>query len=421
MTDVSDPTFGILTDDAFERSRMRIGVPQPLVTPRHNVEVSRDGLRHFANGYGDDNPLYCDEEYATGTRWGGLINPPTFLYTMGEDASPRPVPPENKAILKGDPFAGLGSYQAIMEFEWWRPLFLGDNVKCLRSQVGVVDKRSDFGGRTAHVTHDFIFANQRGELHAIQRGTWINAERHTSKERKKERDEPEPYTAEQLAEIDAAYEAETRRGAEPRYFEDVEIGDVVDPKVKGPLRTTDIIVWHLGWGMQLTPPGNFRLSYLIRKKAPGLFPPNNLNIPDTVQRLHWEPERAQELGLPTSYDYGGLRETWLCHLATDWIGDDGWLWKMECQHRRFNFIGDTTWLSGEVVDKVQSEGRSGVRSEVHIAMRCTNQRGTVTSPAKAVVLLPSREHGPVELPEPPVRSIQDMLDYEIERLKPGTI
>ena len=421
MTDVHDPTYGVLTDDAFERSRSRIGVPQPLYTPPHNYEVSRDGLRHFAHGYGDDNPLYCDDAYATGTRWGGLINPPTFLYTMGEDASPRPVPPENKAVLKGDPFAGLGSYQAIMEFEWWQPLHLGNALKCLRAQVGVADKRSDFGGRTAHVTHDFIYANQHGELHGIQRGTWINAERNASKERKKEREVPEPYTSDQLAEIDAAYEAETRRGAEPRWFEDIEIGDAVDPKVKGPLRTTDIVVWHLGWGMQLTPPGGFRLSYLIRKKAPGLFPPNNLNIPDTVQRLHWEPERAQELGLPTSYDYGGLRETWLCHLVTDWMGDDAWLWKFECQHRRFNFIGDTTWLAGEVVDKVQTETADGIRSEVHLVIRCTNQRGVVTSPGKAVVIVPSREHGPVSLPNPPAHTVDEMLAYEIDRLKPGAI
>ena len=172
--------------------------------------------------------------------------------------------------------------------------------------------------------------------------------------------------------------------------------------MKGPLKTTNIVVWHLGWGMQLTPPGNFRLEYLIRKKAPGLYPPNSLNIPDTVQRLHWEPERAQELGLPTSYDYGGLRETWLCHLVTDWMGDDAWLWKFECQHRRFNFIGDTTWLTGEVVDKVQTETPQGIRSEVHLEIRCTNQRGVVTSPGKAVVLLPSREHGDVVLPSPPV-------------------
>ena len=188
--------------------------------------------------------------------------------------------------------------------------------------------------------------------------------------------------------------------------------------MKGPLKTTDIVVWHLGWGMQLTPPGNFRLAYLIRKKAPGLYPPNSLNVPDTVQRLHWEPERAQELGLPTSYDYGGLRETWLCHLVTDWMGDDGWLWKMECQHRRFNFIGDTTWLTGEVVDKVQTETVAGVRSEVHLVIRCTNQRGAVTSPGKAVVLLPSREHGDVVLPKPPADSLDAMLQYEIDRLAP---
>jgi acyl dehydratase len=421
MTDTSDSTYGVLTDEAFERSRTRIGVPQPLPNMPHNLEVSRDGLRHFAYGYGDNNPLFCDPVYGATTRWGGVINPPTFLYTMGEDSSPRPIPAENKALLKGDPFAGLGSYQAVMQFEWWQPLVLGDELKCLRAQVGVADKRSDFGGRTAHVTHAFLYANQRGEMHAVQRGMWINAERHTSRERKKEHDLPEPYTPEQLAEIDAAYAAESRRGATPRWFEDVEIGDVVDPKVKGPLKTTDIVVWHLGWGMQLTPPGNFRLAYLIRRKAPGLYPPNSLNVPDTVQRLHWEPERAQELGLPTSYDYGGLRETWLCHLVTDWMGDDAWLSTFECQHRRFNFIGDTTWLSGEVVDKVQTETAQGIRSEVHVEIRCTNQRGVVTSPGKAVVLLPSREHGDVVLPKPPADSLERMLEHEIERLRPGAI
>ncbi len=419
MTDTSDPTYGVLTDEAFERSRTRIGIPQPLPNLPHNLEVSHDGLRHFAYGYGDDNPLYCDPAYATGTRWGGAISPPTFgPYTMGVDASPKPTPPENKALLRGDPFAGLGSYQAVMEFEWWRPLHLGDELGCLRSQIGVTDKRSDFGGRSAHVTHAFIYADQRNGMHAIQRGTWVNAERGASKERKKEHDVPEPYTAEQLAEIDAMYAAEIRRGKAPRWFEDVEVGDVVDPKVKGPLTTTNIVVWHLGWGMQLTPPGNFAIEYRIRKKAPGLYPPNSLNIPDTVQRLHWEPERARELGLPTSYDYGGLRETWLCHLVTDWMGDDAWLWKFECQHRRFNFVGDTTWLTGEVVDKVQTETPQGVRSEVHLHIRCTNQRGVVTSPGKAVVLLPSKEHGEILLPKPPADTIEGMLRHEIERLKP---
>ena len=403
--------FGVLTEAAFERSRKRIGVPQPLPNPPHNYEVTWDASRHFAFGYGDDNPLYCDPDYAKNTRWGRLLAPPTFLYTMGEDAAPKPDP-ETKALLKGDPFAGLGSYQAVMDFEWWRPFELGDNADCLRTQVGVESKTSSFGGRTAHVTNDMIYRNQRGELTCLQRGTWINAERHTSRERKKEHDLPEPYTPEQLAEIDATYAAETRRGSETRYYEDVQVGEELPLKVKGPLTTTDVVVWHLGWGMQLTPPGAFKIAARIRAKAPGLYPPNVLNIPDTVQRLHWEPARAQELGLPTSYDYGGMRETWLAHLLTDWIGDDGWLWKLSIQHRRFNFVGDTTWLKGKVTGKQQVDGRN----EVSIELWCENQRGVITSPATAVVLLPSRENGAVVLPDPPAATLEGMVEFEMQRI-----
>jgi acyl dehydratase len=406
-------TFGLLTDEALARSRARLGVPNPQHNTPHNIEVTWDGSRHFAYGFGDDNPLYCDPEYAAETRWGSLVAPPTFLYTMGEDAAPKPDP-ETKALLKGDPFAGLGSYQAVMEFEWWRPLLLGDRCKVLQAQVGVQPKTSNFGGRTAHITHDYLYTNGRGEMHAVRRGTWINAERHTSKKWAKEKLEQQPYTPEQLAEFDAAYAAETRRGAEPRYWEDVEVGEVMQPKVKGPLTTTDVVVWHLGWGMQLTPPGAFKIAARVRAKAPGLYPPNPLNIPDTVQRLHWEPARAQELGLPNSYDYGGMRETWLCHLVTDWIGDDGWLWKLRCEHRKFNYIGDATRVRGEVVDKQQTD----VGHEVHLKIWCENQRGETTTPGTAVVLLPTRE-APVTLPEPPAATLEGMVAHELERFSIG--
>ena len=401
--------FGELTDEAFERSRLRLGVPKPQPNPPHNYEVTWDGVRHFAYGYGDDNPLYCEPDHAASTRWGGLIAPPTFLYTMGEDAAPKPDA-ETKALLKGDPFAGLGSYQAVMEFEWWQPLRLGDRCRVLQTQVGVAPKPSKFGGRTAHVTQDYLYANGRGEMHAVRRGTWINAERHASKKRATEKLVQEPYTPDQLAEIDAAYAAETRRGAQPRYWEDVQVGEVLQHGVKGPLTTTDVVVWHLGWGMQLTPPGAFKIAAKIRRKAPGLYPPNPMNIPDTVQRLHWEPARAHELGLPNPYDYGGMRETWLVHLLTDWIGDDGWLWKLRCEHRKFNYMGDTTWVRGEVVDKRKVDGRN----EVHLEVRCENQRGEITTPGTAVVLLPSRDAA-VELPAPPAADLDGMVAYELDR------
>ena len=188
------------------------------------------------------------------------------------------------------------------------------------------------------------------------------------------------------------------------------VGEVLQPRVKGPLTVTDVVVWHLGWGMQLTPPGAFGIAAKIRRKAPGLYPRNGLNVPDTVQRLHWDPERARELGLPNSYDYGGMRETWLTHLLTDWMGDDGWLWKLRCEHRKFNYHGDVTWVRGEVAGKQQVDGRN----EVHVKVWCENQRGEISTPGTAVVLLPTRDR-PVELPEPPAPDLNGMVEHELRR------
>jgi hypothetical protein len=60
-------------------------------------------------------------------------------------------------------------------------------------------------------------------------------------------------------------------------------------------------------------------------------------------------------------------------------------------------MGDVQYLTGEVVGKRQEDGGCFVDLMVH----ATNQRGTVTAICEASVILPSREFGPVVLPEPP--------------------
>jgi acyl dehydratase len=402
--------YGVLTDEGVARLRQRVGVQYNKPTPPHNYEVTWDGTRRFAFGYGDDNPLWCTRDYGQSTRWGGLIAPPNFIYTMGEQDSPPPTP-EIKALLKGDPLIGLGSYQAVMEFEWWRPLRLGDRLKQRSALIGVqVNDNSKFSGRTVSEVQGYIYRNQNDELIAIQRGTWIRAERHASAERKKEYELPKPYTDEQLAEIDAAYEAETIRGADTLYFEDVEVGQALPTIVRGPLRTSDLIVWHVGWGMQLTPPGAFKISYQTRRKVPGMYTPNALNVPDTVQRLHWELEWANKLGIPVTYDYGAMRETFLTNILTNWMGDDGWLWKLSCQHRKFVYTGDTYWIKGKVTDKKQVDGRN----EIHLDVWVENQWGSIVSPGNAVVLLPTRQAA-VELPRPAESDIDAMYRHETAR------
>jgi acyl dehydratase len=132
------------------------------------------------------------------------------------------------------------------------------------------------------------------------------------------------------------------------------------------------------------------------------------------QRVHWDPEWARRAGNPTVYDYGRMRETWLIHLCTDWMGDDAWLWKLDCQFRRFNYVGDTHWMRGHVVRK---ELVDGGRPAVELELTGENQRGEATTPGHATILLPSREHGPVKLPEPPggAKTCQEALDALVDR------
>ena len=81
--------------------------------------------------------------------------------------------------------------------------------------------------------------------------------------------------------------------------------------MKGPLRVTDMVCWHVGMGMGLYGVKALRLGYDQRQRVPRFFRPDDLNIPDVQQRVHWDPEWARRAGNPASYDYGRMRETWL--------------------------------------------------------------------------------------------------------------
>ena len=227
----------------------------------------------------------------------------------------------------------------------------------------------------------------------------VRTEREKARERKKYDDtQLRPYTDDEIDAIEAQYDTERARGAEPRWCEDVEEGDEVGPMVKGPLTVTDMVCWHAGMGMGLYGVKPLRLAHQNRKRIPRFFHRDEHNVPDVMQRVHWDPEFARRSGNPTTFDYGRMRETWLIHLCTDWMGDDAWLWKLECEFRKFNYVGDTQWLRGRVVRKYLADGD---RPAVDLELTAENQRGEVTTPGTATILLPSREHGAVRLPDPP--------------------
>jgi acyl dehydratase len=428
---MADPNYGKITDDRVDKLRARIGLdidPDNFLPLDPEVakawkpkstgfihQLSGDTSRHFTNGYGDDNPLYCDPEYGAGTRWGAMLAAPTIIWAFNGDIDPpRKLKPEIEAQLKGDPLRGVGELQADVTYEWYKPIREGDRIYSARAFTGLADKTSAWGGRAVHVTRSTVGVNQDREITHLLRGMWIRGERRPVSEVKDPQPAPEPYTDEQLAEIDACYASElsTRRGATPRYWEDVEVGEELPRLVKGPIRITDLILFHAGFG-QSFPTYAHRIAYNTRQSTPGLYTRNKLNVWDIVQRMHWEEDWAHKVGAATVYDYGAIRETFLAHLVTNWMGDDGFLRKLRVQHRKFNFAGDTNWLLGKVVGKQKTDEGC----EVQLEIRIENQRGLVLTPGEATILLPSREHGPVKLPKPPASDPVAMLNHEIETLK----
>jgi hypothetical protein len=188
------------------------------------------------------------------------------------------------------------------------------------------------------------------------------------------------------------------QGQRPRYIEDVAVGDELGKMAKGPLTTTDMVIFHSG-GYGFVPYGlkTGRLAYQNRKRIAPFYIDNAYGVPDVAQRVHWDSEWAKAIGVPRAYDYGVLRECWIHHFLTDWMSDDGFVVRQHDEIRKFNYHGDIQYLTGTVVGKRQDDGMdlADVVVEVH------NQRGDRTAKAEASICLPSRDRGPALLPRVP--------------------
>ena len=95
--------WGKIDDAAFEEAEKMIGVPLRRNEWRWFEQASRDGIRHYCVGYGEDNPLYTDPEYAKKTVWGTQLAPPTFVFAID-------------ATTVGPKFAGVQWIYAGCEF-----------------------------------------------------------------------------------------------------------------------------------------------------------------------------------------------------------------------------------------------------------------------------------------------------------------
>lgn len=364
---------GKITDQRLESLRDEIGEVIDEPHP-HNTDVTTDGIRHWLDGIGDDNPLYLDKSYAESGPYGGIVAPPTYLYTTTRTGARRL--PGVHAMYAGD------------EWRWYEPVYPGYEIDTVSRLKDLVELDTDYGGRSVKQIYTIDFYNQFND-HLASRDVWFfRVEREQARDQdkyEKEGVELAEWNEDEIGELWDHYRSETPRGDEPRYFEDVDEGDTIETLLKGPLTITGGIKFLMGWGASYM--GAHRLWVDMLDEHPALSNPNHQGVPSSPARVHWDREHAQRVGLVGPYDYGPERPSWFAHAIEHWMGDHGFLTGIRAELRRPNFLGDVTWIDGTVTDK-RVDGDQHV---VELEVQGRNQRDEVSTKGSATAVLPTRD------------------------------
>ncbi len=371
-----------LTDEAIEEARARIGIwlRRDVHAPARYEPISLHDIRRWAwYSVGDDNPLWSDAEYAKGTVFGVNVAPPTFLYTV-----------DSTIVAPG--IRGVQWIFAGSRWELFQPVRVGDAITARARLLDVQVKEGRSVPRFVNQVGEVLFANQRGDLVARCETDIFRVPRRRSGEGLSLPDGTAPrkrprYTREAIERIAAEYREEARRGGEPRYWEDVVVGETLPAIVKGPLTLVDVVGFYAG---RRTVYPVLKMAFADRDRHPAnAYVSPETGIPMHPAAGHYDAEIAREVGMPDAYDQGWMRMNWGAHLLTNWAGDLGFVRKYAGRLPKPNLLGNLTRLEGRVTGKAKVGGEP----LVDVEWWGTDQAGTRNCEGSAAVRLPSRDTG----------------------------
>lgn len=374
----TERSFPKITERGLDELRERIGVKIGATAEPWCYEATRDNIRHYAHGIGDDNPLWTDPEYAAKTQHGGIIALPSFLFATSRIVS---------GYVGGLP--GVHAMWSGADWTWHKTVKRNDTISTEAHLKNLIEHQTRFAGRAVQQIYHVDFFNQDGDKVAEADSWCFRTERDHAREQGSKyaevrAHEPRRYSPEEIKEAYKLYAQEEVRGATPRYWEDVKEGEELPVMFKGPMTVTGFIAFAQGWG-GLYIRAN-KLAWQLIDAHPGVGITNRFGIPDVPERVHWEEDFALEVGAPGAYDYGPERNSWLTHHLTNWMGDAGFLRKSTCKIRRHNPEGDMLFFKGKVVRKYVEDGRH----LVEIEQEARNQDDELSVLGSGVVELPTR-------------------------------
>lgn len=386
----------------FDKETVAAGLPRGCYI--FNDVASADNVRRWAAAMGDLNPRFMDSEYAKKTKYGRLVAPPLFLQSVCFVGT---------GMLETET-EGARGFHSGSEWEFFQPVLEDDRLDFDgRALIDAKAMRSKFSGEMIVMTGICQYRNQRGEIVSLVKGfVHSSAGDQVALGTGKYEDiaKSYKYSDEEIRNIDEDKDKEKMRGSQPRYWEDVVEGESIGHLVIGPHTIMDTIAHYagtcggfaIGTGSRLCRIWIKNMQLPGSEKGPEIYDPR-VNAYVNGELAHLDYDLGRATGAPGAYDTGAERECLASILLTNWIGDDGFLWKYSIQFRRFIVHGDTNWFRGKVARKYIDDGKCCVDIE-HWG---DNQRGGRTTVGRATVILPSGVHGPVKYPTP--RSIEDVF------------
>ena len=110
-------SFPKITENGLDDLRQRIGVKIGQTVEPLCHDATRDIIRHYAHGIGDDNPLWCDPDYAAKSHYGGIVALPSFLFSTSRIVS---------GYVGGLP--GVHAMWSGADWTWHKPVHRNDEI-----------------------------------------------------------------------------------------------------------------------------------------------------------------------------------------------------------------------------------------------------------------------------------------------------
>lgn len=373
---VTPERWGVIDETSINEARELLGVPLRRDRMQWNAVATQDAIRQFADGVGDPNPLWRDPEYAAQTRWGSILAPPSFLYSVD-------------ATIVAPKLPGVQWIYAGTRWRWYDVIRANDEFDVSVVFTKMEEKTGRRFGIWVLQTGEITYRLKDGSLLCMAEGRVARTPRREKRKLKKK-----SLKREKLPKVTYTPELKnktTETGATP-IWESVNIGDVIGP-ISQILTLNRIFQWYTGAQGALHYGGAHGDAVRYRNRHDDYEINNETGAKDSAARGHFSSKEGKDVGMGGAYDVGLHRIAWVIEMLTDWMGVEGHLAEVDVDVLKPNIVGHTTYFTAEVTKKWFEE-----HPFVALRIQGKNQFSEITTEGTAIVALPAEEYGPVALP-----------------------